>query len=46
MDFYRDNPMVKNILQLEQLPSVPTASRLLGQNTVEFEVIDLTPLAS
>lgn len=31
MDFYRDDPMVKNVLGLENLPSVPTASRLLGE---------------
>ena len=30
MDFYRDDPLVRHVLGLGHLPSVPTLSRLLG----------------
>lgn len=30
LDFYSDDPMIKNTLNLKSLPSVPTLSRMLG----------------
>jgi hypothetical protein len=31
MDFYRDDPLVQQVLGLKRLPSVPTLSRMLGE---------------
>ena len=31
MDYYRDDPLVRQVLGLKRLPSVPTVSRMLGE---------------
>ncbi len=31
MDYYRDDPLVRQVLGMHQLPSVPTMSRMLGE---------------
>ncbi len=31
LDYYRDDPLVRQVLGMHQLPSVPTMSRMLGE---------------